>query len=59
MYKFQKYGTLMYYNGLPVYVGNRCITDRKLVWWWPVNWVVVTLAMPIVIYRILKDRFAH
>lgn len=41
MYKFERYGILMWYNGIPIYAGPHLITKRKVVWWWPINWLAV------------------
>jgi hypothetical protein len=56
MLKFQKFGTLWWYNGLPVYAGGRLLTRRHLCWWWPVNWIAVPLALVVAIGSIATAR---
>ena len=52
MCKLGKYGSLWWYNGIPVYVGKILITHRELVKWYPWNWVLFILALPIIIYKL-------
>jgi len=54
MYKFEKYGALMKYNGIPVYIGNKCITERTFAWWWPLNWILILIALPIAFWRAVR-----
>lgn len=56
MYKFQKYGTLYWYNGVPVYMGGKLITKNRMAFWWPINWVVVIVTAPYIIYKVLTDK---
>lgn len=53
MYKFEKYGFLMEYVGIPVYVGNTCISPKNIVWWFPWNWFLILCASPVALYRAL------
>ncbi|HCF6453579.1 TPA: hypothetical protein NII34_002893 [Pseudomonas aeruginosa] len=50
--KSEKYLTLFSYKGMPVYVGDQCITRRTMVWWWPINWIAVFIGAPIIIWRL-------
>jgi len=54
MYRFEKYGCLFKYNGIPLYVGNYCITKRKIVWWFPWNWIIVIVALPVAAIMAIK-----
>jgi len=56
MYKFEKYGTLWWYNGLPVYMGDKLITKSRMVFWWPVNWLVVIITAPYIVYKALTNK---
>lgn len=56
--KWQKYGSLWSYSGIPVYIGGRLITKSRMVWWWPWNWVVIAAALPFVVWRMLRKRIA-
>jgi hypothetical protein len=41
-------------NGMPVFVGSKRLSRRRLVWWMPVNWLVVlvcVLLAPFNVYR--------
>ena len=46
MYKFERYGTLWWYKGLPIYAGGKLITKKRMVLWWPLNWVFVIVVFP-------------
>lgn len=52
IYEFGRYGTLLRRNGLPIYVGDELICGRaRFVWWWPVNWLVVLCALPVIVWN--------
>lgn len=51
VYKFEKYGLLLRYHGVPVYVGGHLMTKRDIVWWWPLNWVAFIAAFIILIFK--------
>lgn len=53
---FGKFLTLWRYNGIPVCIGSKLITPRRLVWWWPVNWVAVVVALPVAIWNTCKHK---
>ncbi len=55
MYRFRKYGTLRWYNGIPVYVGGRLVTKTRLALWWPVNWVVLTIVVPYALFYGIRE----
>lgn len=54
--RFQKYGTLWSYNGIPVYVGNKLVTKRRMCWWWPVNWVALLIVAPVIAWRVVRKQ---
>lgn len=54
VFKFHRFGTLWEYNGIPVYVGSKCITRNWLVWWWPINWLMTLLLSPYLIYLAIR-----
>lgn len=54
MYRFEKYGSLWKYNGIPMYAGSLCISPRKMVWWFPWNWILVLFALPLAVCRAIK-----
>lgn len=54
--RFEKYLTLFSYNGIPVYVGDKCITRRSMVWWWPINWLAVVVGTPVALWRLYRRR---
>jgi hypothetical protein len=56
MYKFEKYGTLMRYDGIPLYIGNRLLTKRWFVWWWPINWIAIVVFLIPAIYLTIRNR---
>lgn len=39
-YRFHKWGSLWWSDGLPVYIGGKEITPHGWVWWFPWNWVL-------------------
>lgn len=51
IYRFEKFGTLIKYKGIPIYIGSRCVTQRHFVWWWPINWVVIPIGAVIVLTK--------
>lgn len=54
--RFEKYGTLWRYHGIPVYIGGKCITPRSICWWWPVNWLAVLSLIPLAIWRLVRKE---
>lgn len=59
MYRFEKFGTLWFYRGIPVYAGDKCVTHKRLAYWWPVNWlafVIVIVALPFIEFKMAQRR---
>jgi hypothetical protein len=55
-YKFRRFGTLMQYRGMPIYFNGRRIgPEPQIVWWWPVNWVVLPFAFILMVWRMIKE----
>lgn len=59
-YHFQKWGSLWWRDGLPMFVGGKEITPHGYVWWYPWNWVLfVALLLTTAVvapYRKLRKR---
>jgi len=61
-YTFERFGCLMRSRGIPIIDAedNYLCGEPQFVWWWPINWVVITiyviLFLPIHLYRAYKDR---
>jgi len=57
-YWFGKHGTLFWRNGVRMYFGDELVAGHThFVWWWPVNWVFVAIAVPAVIIRAGWNEF--
>ncbi len=56
MYKFEKYGCLFKYDGIPVYIGSTLITKRHFVKWYPWSWVLFILFLPKIIYKLTTKQ---
>lgn len=42
IYRFGRFCALLREDGMPVYAGRvRISKPPRIVWWWPVNWVVL------------------
>lgn len=55
IYRFEKFGTLMKCDGIPIYIGSRCITKAYFVWWWPINWIVLPIVAVVVLGRMALE----
>lgn len=52
---FGKYFCLFRHVGIPVYAGSQLLSPSRIVWWWPINWVVMlVVAICVVISEIKK-----
>jgi len=57
IYQFGKVGTLFKYKGISVFIGGKRTTDLpKLAWWWPINWILTIVALPLILYKVLIKR---
>lgn len=52
--RFHRFGTLWSYNGIPLYIGGKCITNSRMAWWWPVNWIAVACFLPYALFKTAK-----
>ena len=56
MYKFEKYGLLMWHNGIPLYIGDRLVPQCKFVLWWPGNWIIIPIVAAIFLVKELVNK---
>lgn len=59
MYEFGRFGTLWWYNGMKVRAGGHLITKNHLAWWWPINWIALLVAAPILIAKWLLKKIIN
>ena len=58
MYRFARFGTLLREDGLPLYSGRTRISKPpRIVWWWPVNWIVFVAVTVAVAPTIAAERW--
>ncbi|NIX75408.1 hypothetical protein [Microvirga terricola] len=57
MYRFGRFGSLLRDDHpIALYVGGRRLSPPpRLVWWFPWNWVVAAIALPIAVVRAVRD----
>ena len=48
-YSIGKYGSLFKQNGMRITDGrgNVIAGESHLVWWWPLNWLIVAITLPV------------
>ena len=62
LYEFERFGCLFRKKGVTITdaLGNYIIGEPHWVWWWPINWIVITVyaipLMPIFMWRAFKAR---
>lgn len=58
IYEFKRFGCLDRQNGISItdMHGNYICGKPQLVWWWPINWVVVALLLPLAALTTWRKR---
>lgn len=46
-------------NGLPLFIGNKRISSRRLVWWMPTNWIAVPVLFVLGLPLLLRMLYAN
>lgn len=59
MYRFRKFGTLWRDDHpMALYAGSRRLSPPEVfVWWWPVNWLAITILSPWLLFVGIRAAF--
>lgn len=42
-------------NGLPIFMGHKRLSKRKIVWWMPLNWVAIAALVSLIPVSLALD----